>query len=79
MPDKSVIIIYTTVVFFSFPEHLLECILVWTQSTSSLNIDCVIVLNQKTTQEWSLTLRSDRNVMVEINGSLKNKRTTSGH
>lgn len=37
-----------------FSEHLLKCVPVWTQSTSSLNTLCVILLKQKTMQEWSL-------------------------
>lgn len=31
----------------SHPEHLLKCVLVWTQSTSSLNTHCASLLVQK--------------------------------
>lgn len=52
--------------FLCFSEHLLEFVLVWTQSTSSRNARYVILLKQKTMQEWSLISQPDHSVVERI-------------
>lgn len=47
VPDRGVIIIYMSVSSPPPPEHLLKCVLVWTQSTSSLNTHSALLLVQK--------------------------------
>lgn len=61
---------YHLYLYIFFSEHLLKCVRVWTQSTSSLNTHCVILLNQQTMQKW-LPSQPDRSVADEINGHLK--------